>query len=290
MIPALLHGKLSREQENMEDILTSNVFGVLKYLPPELILLPWLSKARSTDGLTLSSSGFLRSDVQAGYDGYDFWPQWKENECEFCEPDLALRLSWPQPGAQRLVIGIEAKYFSGKSSIADDQQLHPYDQLARQWDNLASIAQKENREPFLIYLTADFRLPADEILKSLKEFQRKRFGKQPFVCYWLSWRHLSALLDRIHSEQVPSYAIELLNDLGAVLRRLDLTFFSGFSRLTSINTVSWAFVAAAQDLKSLFSGFSKASILHSFDWRFRTLQTLFANYQRLSEIAWRFTK
>ncbi len=42
MIPALLHGKLSREQENMEDILTSIVFGVLKHLPPELILLPWL--------------------------------------------------------------------------------------------------------------------------------------------------------------------------------------------------------------------------------------------------------
>ena len=31
MIEALLHGKLSCKQENMEDILTSNVFGMLQY-------------------------------------------------------------------------------------------------------------------------------------------------------------------------------------------------------------------------------------------------------------------
>jgi len=286
MIAALLHGKLSAKQENMEDILTSIVFGVLKQLPPDRILLPWLSMARSEDGRTLSPGEFLRPDVQADY---DFWPQWKENECGFCEPDLALQLTLPQSGTQRWVIGIEAKYLSGKSSIADDQQLHPYDQLAREWDNLASIARKKNREPFLIYLTADFRFPVDEICASRKEFQRKRVGKQPFECYWLSWRHLSALLDRIHNEQVPSY-VELLKDLGDTLRKLELTFFSGFSRPTSMSTLSWAFVAPAQDSESLFAGFAKASIFPSIDWRFRKLQSLYANYQRLSKIEWRFTK
>ncbi len=287
MIAALLHGKLSRKQENMEDILTSIVFGVLKHLPPDRILLPWLSMARSEDGLTLSPGEFLRPDVQADY---DFWPQWKENECGFCEPDLALQLTLPQPGTRRWVIGIEAKYLSGKSSTADDQQLHPYDQLAREWDNLASIARKENREPFLIYLTADFGFPTDEIRASREEFQRKRVGKQPFECYWLSWRHLSTLLDCIHNEQVPSYAIELLNDLGAALKRLELTFFWGFSRPTSMSTVPWTFVAPAQHLESLFAGFSKASIFPSIDWHFRKLQILFANYRRLSKIAWRFNK
>ena len=34
MLSALLHGKLSREQENMEDILTSIVFDTLRHLPP----------------------------------------------------------------------------------------------------------------------------------------------------------------------------------------------------------------------------------------------------------------
>lgn len=286
MIAALLHGKLSREQENMEDILTSIVFGVLKHLPPDLILLPWLSKVRSEGGLTLAPDEILRPDVDVDY---YFWPQWKEKDCGVCEPDLALRLTWPQPGTQRWVIGIEAKYLSGKSSIADNQQSHPNDQLAREWDNLASIAQKENREPFLIYLTADFRLPTDEIRASREDFQRTRGSERPFACYWLSWRHLSALLDSIHNERVPSY-VELLKDLGYALRRLELTFFSGFSRPTSMSTVPWNFIAPAQHLESLFAGFDKASIFPSIDWRFRKLQSVYANYQRLSKIEWRFTK
>ena len=45
MIHALLNGKLSADQENMEDILTSNVFGLLRYLPPEHGLLPFLAHA-----------------------------------------------------------------------------------------------------------------------------------------------------------------------------------------------------------------------------------------------------
>lgn len=34
MIPAWLHGKLSREQENLEDLLTSTVFGLLSPSDP----------------------------------------------------------------------------------------------------------------------------------------------------------------------------------------------------------------------------------------------------------------
>lgn len=51
MLVALLHGKLSRDQENMEDILTSNVFGVMRYLPPAIALFPFISKASSPEGV-----------------------------------------------------------------------------------------------------------------------------------------------------------------------------------------------------------------------------------------------
>ena len=50
MLSALLHGKLSREQENMEDILTSIVFDVLRYLPPDQGILPFFAHASSPDG------------------------------------------------------------------------------------------------------------------------------------------------------------------------------------------------------------------------------------------------
>jgi hypothetical protein len=42
MLQAMLRGKLTRSEEGMEDLLTSNTFGVLKYLPPEAALLPFL--------------------------------------------------------------------------------------------------------------------------------------------------------------------------------------------------------------------------------------------------------
>ena len=57
MIEALLRGKLSREQENMEDVLTSNVFGMLQYVAPESGLFPFLAQAT-----------------------------WGDDQCEFAEP------------------------------------------------------------------------------------------------------------------------------------------------------------------------------------------------------------
>ena len=45
MLQAMFHGKLTREEEGMEDLLTSNTFGLIKYLPPEAVLIPFLSLA-----------------------------------------------------------------------------------------------------------------------------------------------------------------------------------------------------------------------------------------------------
>jgi len=46
MLQAMLHGKLTRKEESMEDLLTSNAFGLMKYLPPEAALFPFLSLAK----------------------------------------------------------------------------------------------------------------------------------------------------------------------------------------------------------------------------------------------------
>ncbi len=48
MIDALLEGKLSKKQENMEDILTSLVIGTMKYFPPEKALIK--ANRGETDG------------------------------------------------------------------------------------------------------------------------------------------------------------------------------------------------------------------------------------------------
>jgi hypothetical protein len=51
----MIHGKLTREEEGMEDLLTSNIFGSMKYLPSYAILLSFLSLAK--DPLTGGNRG-----------------------------------------------------------------------------------------------------------------------------------------------------------------------------------------------------------------------------------------
>jgi len=40
MLQAMLHGKLTRKEEDLADLLTFNTFGLMKYLPPGAVLLP----------------------------------------------------------------------------------------------------------------------------------------------------------------------------------------------------------------------------------------------------------
>ncbi len=56
MLAALIAGKLSRMQENMEDILTSNVFGLMQYMPAADALVPFLRNVEA-----LSAEEFARA-------------------------------------------------------------------------------------------------------------------------------------------------------------------------------------------------------------------------------------
>ena len=140
----------------MEDILTSNVFGLLKYVPAREGLLKYLALAEEKDGkqplVYLSSESELAQESLK----YEFWPWWEESNCKGCEPDVAISLKIP--GEQNLLVLIEAKYLSGKSSEADETTDKPNDQLATEWDNLYVRAGGLNNKPALIYLTAHLYL------------------------------------------------------------------------------------------------------------------------------------
>ena len=122
MIPAFLNGKLSREQENMEDILTSIVFGVLQYVPPSKGIFPLLNLVEQSDSTQTPLRG-LWDDSSVDY---SFWESMKELhtesgiDCEYCEPDLLLRIS--KSNGEKLVVLIEAKLWSGKSSFAGEEE------------------------------------------------------------------------------------------------------------------------------------------------------------------------
>ena len=226
MLDALLNGKLARELENMEDVLTSNVFGLTKYLPAKEALLPFLRQARDTIGDAPLSD--ISDDAAAEY---EFWPSWHEPGCVFCEPDLALRID--DKDATYLV-GIEAKYRSGKSSFADpaDVPSEPHsanDQLAKEWQNLCRIAEREGRKPVLVYLTADYGVPRQEILESQADLM-----KSGCIC-WLSWRHLLRVVEMRETA--------IGKDLTALMHRLGFTFFNTSWVVPEIN-VQWRYTRA----------------------------------------------
>ena len=229
MLQALLRGKLSREQENMEDILTSMVFGSMAYRPPEALALPLLRRAIDPTTQALLSYWVGNASLD-----YEFWPWLQEQDCNRCQPDLLVRIN----GQQRTLVLVEAKYRSGKSS-REDLLERPNDQLAREWDNVEKLALREGRRPILLYVTADISIPIDEILESQAELARKRGATAKIL--WVSWRHVVALAHQATGDL-------MLHDLERVLRRLGLTFFEGVG-LASLRLRSHGALSASRSFR-----------------------------------------
>jgi hypothetical protein len=263
MLDALLAGKLSREQENMEDILTSNVFGVFKYLPPEMGLLPFLSKMKPEENNPFAG----QSERGLNEVDYQFWRWLKEVKGKGCEPDVLIRFA-SRSERKKYIVLVEAKYRSGKSSLdqeeeeeeeedgsESEQQEVPAlnDQLAREWDNLLPVAEREGRTPLLVYVTAHLGFPSEEIRVTQESL--KRWGRRAARIFWVSWRHLPALGGNNDNK--------MLRDLAEALRRMNLVFFEGIS-VNSVMPIDWSF---SFDEKRFEWSFLSPTIDWSFSYR-----------------------
>ena len=252
MIEALLHGKLSRKQENMEDVLTSNVFGLLRYVSPELGLFKFLAEATTCEGdqplQDLVSECVVRRDAIK----YEFWPFWSGGNGDVgCELDVAVFI--PCDDARPYLLGIEAKYRSGKSSEGDEEADCPTDQLAREWHGLVQRARSCGARPVLVYLTADVNCPADQIASSIGDCRRHAAGSTEPVIVWLTWRRLPALF-----RQDPD---RHLSDIARLAKSLNLVFFEGMTELAAF-CIDWHFQDAVPKWR-----FAVAPV--SCRWRFK---------------------
>jgi hypothetical protein len=284
MIHALLKGKLSTDQANMEDILTSNVFGLLRYLPAERGLLPFLAKARCLDGRRLKMP-----DAVAGVQvDTAFWPTLAEQGCATCEPDVLVRVTWPGRNGRRFLVLVEAKYRSGKSSEADESSAVPLDQLAREWGNVESLAKRDSREPVLVYLTAGVGPPVEDIRRAGQDHSSKANPTSlPFECYWLSWRHLVPVAESRADPDSPALASLLLEDLGGMLNRLDLVFFGGFSRHQAFRAIQWSFDVGDPPEQFPFAGFTLVGAVPPVRWLLAPQRLRFSCARPLP-VNWRF--
>jgi len=229
MLQAMIHGKLTREEEGLEDLLTSNTFGLMKYLPPKAVLLPFLSLAR--DPLRdRSLASWLQGAVKV--ESFRFWNSLEHPDCFRCEPDVHI-VFLHDDGAKTWVL-IEAKYRSGKSSEAVEDTERPNDQLACEFDNLKSISQQKGiTRHALVYLTTDYTCPEKELQESADEYERKR-GSIPNL-YWLSWRMLYDVLESAdYSDN------GMIEDLKKLLLNLNLTMFRRL-RFPELKRPEWSF-------------------------------------------------
>lgn len=201
----------------MEDILTSNVFGLLRYVQPQEGILKYLSLAEDEGGERPLKYLCTLSKVPHESIEYEFWPWWEKAGCIGCEPDVVISLEIPHK--EDLLILIEAKYLSGKSSEADESDDKPNDQLAKEWDNLIGKAEASNKKPVLIYLTAGYGYPSNDIKEAVNEFEKERQNREKPEFYWLSWRHLYKVCE--NSSTI------VLDDLISLLNRLNFKFFNG---------------------------------------------------------------
>ena len=254
MLQAMLRGKLSRPGEGLEDLLTSNTFGLMKYFPPEAALLPFLSRA--FDPLSRTFLGGLLDGV-VRVERWRFWPNLASPDCIPCQPDVEIILS--DGGRKRVGLLIEAKYRSGKSSFACEGADAPFDQLAREFDNLCALAREERfTATAVVYVTPAVACPVKDLEASAREFSAKR-GERAAI-YWASWRSLPEIL-----EGVPHPFAEMAADARELLLNLGLTAFTRL-RADSVRAPGWAFTHSPR--KQPEAGTSWAWTATSPAWRF----------------------
>ena len=253
MLTAIRKGKLSSEQENMEDILTSSVFGAFQYSESSDALIRFLKESKRVCGDIPIPENI--DDFQVDFDGYEFWPFWGGLKgVDNCEPDLVIRIQNPE--GRDLLVAIEAKFHSGKSAFSSSDG-NISDQLAKQWVHLFKRAQGQSCIPWLIYLTADTTSPTNEILESRDELASKlRFSDEvnQLRISWLSWRELVDLFKCSDKQQ--------LSELSSLATYLGLAYYKGMGRFDQLPECHYQFCQDSRRFKWNFKQVSNSS------WRF----------------------
>jgi len=217
---------------NSEDLLTSDVFQALKYLKPELILLPYLNSIFKDNCINIR---FRISDNWVS----EFY-LWPKGQKLFREPDVLLLL---RNDNDEYAFVIECKYNSGPSNIYKIINGNQYgNQLSDQYHDLIygkyifqntelKLSSKlENR--FLLYLTNDYLKPKEIICESINEYNNNSTSKNNFIeknIVWANWSKLWAVLIKIDTSDFP-YS-EIISDLKKLLDRKGFVTFCGFSNL-----------------------------------------------------------
>jgi hypothetical protein len=213
-----LRNKIPRNSSflNSEDVLTSIIFGTLRYFSNQNILISFLNKSINIEGkkLELSINSYFK---------IEFWKKYKkQSENIYDEPDLVLT-------DENNVIIIECKYHSyiyDESYIQEDKKIYS-NQIIR-YSFILNRNEFNNKNKFIIFLSNDTVFPTQIMTDSKSKINNSEL-------YWLSWHKLFVILNKEYEDFLSEGEHIIRNDLLNFLKKRNLKVFDGFA----IENSSW---------------------------------------------------
>ncbi|MDQ0896260.1 MULTISPECIES: hypothetical protein [unclassified Paenibacillus] len=228
MMIAEIHNKISSTgsnlHERLEDQLTGNVFGTLRYVPYTMGLQPILSQAyfenESHRDTVRSALGEISDDCKLIY---YFWPRHANGEI-----DLIIE-------APKLMIGIEVKYRSGLSSdddmdLSDSEVWMESDNQLARYQSLLGDAPKLGKGSMLLFVA-----PADIGVTVYQDVVRRKLIRDEVFFGLLTWENV---LHALEEAQPPADRYQCLatEDIIDLLRKKGFEMFNGFDAVSvSVN-------------------------------------------------------
>jgi hypothetical protein len=241
MLQAINKGKIPSNTENSEDLLTSSVFGAIRYLSNFSLIQDIIANSINIHQI---KAGYFEHITHIEY---YFWPRLEKSE-----PDLLVLLKNKRD--KYLVFCIEAKYFSGKSSEEDlsvefeERGNHQRDQLARQIEDIhkdsafkyLNIKKESVIFSCLIFLTNDNFIPEVSLKKGYQSIDNSiPLDFKIDSIYWLSWKEIYKQINKHVTSSLQDRLIK--EDLLEFFRRKNLACFEGFSNLVNVKCLLWKF-------------------------------------------------
>lgn len=226
MYLAEIHGKLSEENENKEDILTSNVFSFFKYTNRGAFFYPLLRLL----GLDVSVEDCKQAE-------FIFWPTYPDGT----QPDLVILVG-------RYYLLVEDKYLSGFGEEIPKLK----HQLEGEIKGGVVEASSLGREFKILIITADFYRPP-EIFNGIPDY----FIKD---ARWINWQKIAFLIYKILkiATNLPPETRLFASDLYDLFIKKNLRNYEGINALPDIHVSSYAqifFSAKTAQYRGDFIGF-----------------------------------
>jgi hypothetical protein len=224
------------EIENIEDSLTSNIFGLLRYLSFEKGLLKILSitKDYKNRASLLDNNPNLKL-----YDKieYLFW----EFSSDYGEPDLIIIFNSSKKNLPPLVLVIEVKFYSGKSRSGKDDQLKDY---------FIALSHEKGRNTFLnekiknfkgefmglIYLT--YYNQINDIEETINELSKEWVKECRNKIYELRWNDITKIFKNKDNVNLTSSELNIYEDIFLILKKKNFIDFEGWSIPPKVTTGS----------------------------------------------------